>query len=50
MRNAVLLAKAGRKDEAGKVLSALVAASSAAGLEGFRASVNELAGRLGLGA
>lgn len=45
---AVLLAKNGRKDEAAKVLSALVAANAAEGLEGFRASVNELAGRLGV--
>jgi hypothetical protein len=45
---AVLLAKNGRKDEASKVLSALIAANAAEGLEGFRASVNELAGRLGV--
>jgi hypothetical protein len=46
---AVLLAKTGRKQEAGKVLTALVEANSADGLEGFRASVDELRGRLGVG-
>jgi hypothetical protein len=45
---AVLLAKRGRKDEAGKVLRALVEANSAEGLEGFRDSVNKLARRLGV--
>lgn len=45
---AVLLAKAGRKEEAAKVLSALLAANASEGLEGFRASVNQLAGRLGV--
>jgi hypothetical protein len=45
---AVLLAKRGRKEEAAKVLAALLAANSADGLEGFRASVNELAKRLGV--
>ena len=43
---AVLLAKAGRKDEAREALRALVEANSAAGLEGFRDSVQQLAGRL----
>jgi Domain of unknown function (DUF4304) len=45
---AVLLAKTGRKAEAGKVLTALLAANATEGLEGFRASVNELSSRLGL--
>ena len=45
---AVLLAKRGRKAEAGKVLAALVEANSAEGLEGFRESVNQLARRLGV--
>ncbi|TMB27662.1 MAG: DUF4304 domain-containing protein [Deltaproteobacteria bacterium] len=45
---AVLLAKRGRKAEAGKVLAALVEANSAEGLEGFRESVNQLARRLGI--
>lgn len=45
---AVLLAKAGRKDEAGRTLAALIEANSAEGLEGFRRSVNELAQRLGV--
>jgi hypothetical protein len=45
---AVLLAKRGRKAEAGKVLAALVEANSAGGLEGFRDSVNQLARRLGV--
>jgi hypothetical protein len=45
---AVLLAKRGRKTEAGKVLAALVEANSAEGLEGFRDSVNQLARRLGV--
>ena len=45
---AVLLARAGRKPEARKVLAALLEANSAEGLEGFRASVNELARRLGV--
>jgi hypothetical protein len=45
---AVLLAKRGRKAEAGKVLRALVEANSAEGLEGFRDSVNQLARRLGV--
>ncbi|HEX4385890.1 MAG TPA: DUF4304 domain-containing protein [Myxococcales bacterium] len=45
---AVLLAKNGRTTEAAKVLNGLLAANSADGLEGFRASVKELAGRLGL--
>ena len=45
---AVLLAKFGRKDEAGKVLTALLEANAAEGLEGFRASVNELATRIGV--
>lgn len=45
---AVLLAKRGRKAEAGKVLGALLAANSAEGLEGFRESVQELASRLGV--
>src|SRR4051812_45488993 len=45
---AVLLAKAGRQDEARRVLDALVEANAAEGLEGFRDSVNELAKRLGL--
>ncbi len=43
---AVLLARAGRGAEAGRVLSALLEANSAEGLEGFRNSVNELAARL----
>jgi hypothetical protein len=45
---AVLLAKRGRKAEAGKVLAALVEANSAEGLEGFRDSVKQLARRLGV--
>jgi hypothetical protein len=47
---AVLLAKNGRKAEAGKVLTGLLEANASDGLEGFRASVNELAARLGVGA
>ena len=43
---AVLLAKRGNKEEAGKVLKALLEANSAEGLEGFRESVNALAKRL----
>jgi hypothetical protein len=46
---AVLLAKAGRKDEARQALQALLEANAADGLEGFRESVNDLAQRLGLG-
>jgi len=45
---AVLLAKRGKKAEAGKVLAALVEANSAEGLEGFRESVSQLAKRLGV--
>ena len=45
---AVLLAKRGRKQEAGNALSRLLESNSAEGLEGFRASVNELAQRLGV--
>ncbi len=45
---AVLLAKAGRKAEAGRVLAALLEANAAEGLEGFRESVNGLAKRLAL--
>ncbi|MGZ6142872.1 MAG: DUF4304 domain-containing protein [Myxococcales bacterium] len=45
---AVLLAKAGRKDEARKALAALLEANADAGLEGFRESVNQLARRLGV--
>jgi hypothetical protein len=45
---AVLLAKRGRKAEAGKVLAALVEANPGEGLEGFRDSVNQLARRLGV--
>jgi hypothetical protein len=45
---AVLLAKTGSKDEAGKALKALLAANAAEGLEGFRESVNGLAKRLGV--
>ena len=45
---AVLLAKRGRKAEAGKVLAALLEANSTEGLEGFRESVTELAKRLGV--
>jgi hypothetical protein len=45
---AVLLARRGRKAEAGKVLAALVEANSGEGLEGFRNSVNQLARRLGV--
>ena len=45
---AVLLAKRGRKAEAGKALAALLEANSAEGLEGFRDSVNVLAKRLGV--
>ena len=47
---AVLLAKAGRKDEAGRALSALLEANAAEGLEGFRKSVSDLARRLGVSA
>jgi len=46
---AVLLARAGRKDEARRALSALLDANAAEGLEGFRDSVNQLAQRLGVG-
>ena len=46
--HAVLLAKNGRKAEAGQVLTGLLEANAANGLEGFRASVNELSTRLGL--
>lgn len=45
---AVLLAKGGRREEARRVLDALLQANAAEGLEGFRASVDELARRLGL--
>jgi len=45
---AVLLAKRGKKTEAGKVLAALLEANSAEGLEGFRESVSQLAKRLGV--
>ena len=45
---AVLLAKRGKKAEAGKVLAALVEANSGEALEGFRDSVNQLARRLGV--
>jgi hypothetical protein len=45
---AVLLAKSGRQDEARRTLQALLDANAAEGLEGFRKSVNDLAGRLGL--
>jgi hypothetical protein len=45
---AVLLATRGRKAEAAKVLTALVEANSAEGLEGFRDSVSQLARRLGV--
>ena len=45
---AVLLAKAGRKGEAGKALAALLEANSADGLERFRDSVHELARRIGV--
>ena len=45
---AVLLARSGKKGEAGKVLAALLQANSAAGLEGFRDSVQELAKRIGV--
>ena len=45
---AVLLAKQGRKDEARRVLSALLEANATEGLEGFRRSVEHLAGRLSL--
>ncbi|HEY6910048.1 MAG TPA: DUF4304 domain-containing protein [Myxococcales bacterium] len=45
---AVLLAKAGKKDEARAVLQRLLEANAAEGLEGFRESVNGLAQRLGL--
>jgi len=45
---AVLLAKAGRRDEARRALQALLDANAADGLEGFRASVNDLARRLGV--
>ena len=45
---AVLLARSGRKGEAGKVLAGLLAANSAEGLERFRDSVHELAKRLGV--
>jgi hypothetical protein len=46
---AVLLAKRGKKDEARLALERLLEANAAEGLEGFRASVAELAQRLGLG-
>lgn len=45
---AVLLAQAGRKSEAAKVLAGLLESNSAEGLEGFRESVNGLAKRLGV--
>ena len=45
---AVLLAKGGRKAEAGKALAALIEANSADGLQGFRDSVVELGQRLGV--
>ncbi len=45
---AVLLVKNGRKDDAQRVLEALLAANAAEGLEGFRDSVRELGQRLGL--
>jgi len=45
---AVLLAKRGKKTEAGKVLAALLEANSAEGLERFRESVSQLAKRLGV--
>jgi len=45
---AVLLAKQGNKDAAGKALAALLAANSADGLERFRESVRELAKRIGV--
>lgn len=43
---AVLLARRGKKEEAASVLGKLLEANAAEGLEGFRASVNELAKRL----
>ena len=43
---AVLLARAGRKGEAAKVLAALLEANSAEGLERFRDSVHELGKRI----
>jgi hypothetical protein len=46
---AVLLAKAGRKDEARQALARLLEANADEGLEGFRESVNQLARRIGLG-
>ncbi|HET9754433.1 MAG TPA: DUF4304 domain-containing protein [Myxococcales bacterium] len=45
---AVLLAKSGRRDEARKVLQALLDANAGEGLEGFRSSVDDLGRRLGL--
>lgn len=45
---AVLLARAGRKDEARRTLSALLEANAADGLEGFRKSVEQLARHLRL--
>ena len=45
---AVLLAKRGRGAEAGAILAALLAANAGEGLEGFRASVQALAKRLGV--
>jgi hypothetical protein len=45
---AVLLNKAGNKDEARRVLGALLEENAAEGLEGFRASIHQLEGRLGL--
>jgi uncharacterized protein DUF4304 len=45
---AVLLAKAGRQDEARRALQGLLDANASEGLEGFRKSVNDLARRLGL--
>ena len=47
---AVLLAKAGRRADAGRVLAALLEANAADGLERFRDSVSELAERLGVAA
>lgn len=47
---ATLLARRGRRDDARKVLAALLAANSADGLEGFRESVRQLASRLGVDA
>jgi len=45
---AVLLAKSGRQDQARRALQALLDANAGEGLEGFRASVNDLARRLGV--